>query len=90
MNNEARFKDALARLASDKPMLSGKGKGAGTEEYRTRILYANRVLSTSNRNDAIESGVIAEMQSQSSTQPAVTETLLGEHPLQQGPQDKDQ
>ena len=90
MNIQARLQEALKRLASDEPMLKGSDKGTNTLEFKTRVLYAKRVLSTANKNTAIEKGVIAEMQAQSSIEPTVTETMLGEHPLPQGHQDKDE
>lgn len=84
MDKATRYAIALQRLADDKPMMKGKETGISSLECKARILYTLRVLETSNRNDAIELGVIAEMESQSSDAPVVSETLLGEHPLDQG------
>ncbi|KKN13371.1 hypothetical protein LCGC14_1006900 [marine sediment metagenome] len=82
-----RYKDALIRLADSKPMISVKESGVGSIECKARILYAQRIIETLNRNDAIELGVVAEMQAQSSDAPIVSETLVGEHPLEQGHED---
>ena len=83
MDMVTRYKEALQRLASDKPMIIGKETGISTPECKTRILYIQRVLETVNRIDAIELGVIAEMQAQSKNIPIAAETLIGEHPLPQ-------
>lgn len=79
-----RYKDALLRLADDKPMMKAKESGIASPECIARIIFVKRVLETTNKNDAIELGVIAEMESQLSQRPIVSETLVGEHPLNQG------
>jgi len=76
-----RYKNALVRLADDKPMMRAKETGVSTPECRARIIYAKRVLENLNGIEAIESGVIAEMEMQTSTSPQVTEVLVGEHPV---------
>jgi len=77
-DNLTRYKDALERLSSDKPMMKAKDSGIQSAECKSRILYVKRVLETSNRIDAIETGVIAEMEKQQSSAPKMGEIKVGE------------
>ncbi|MCK5612594.1 hypothetical protein KAR91_62560 [Candidatus Pacearchaeota archaeon] len=75
-----RYKLALDRLASSTPMITTRDSGVSTSECKARVLFAKRILETANRNDAIEMGVIAEMNSQMKGSPIVNETLVGDKP----------
>jgi len=76
-----RYKAAIERLANKNQMIKGKESGVDSPECKTRILYAKRVLENLNSIEAVEAGVISEMELQVSGSPVVTETLLGEHPV---------
>lgn len=75
-----RYKQALERLVSDRPMIKGKETGVTSPECKARILYVKRVLETVNNIDAIEAGVTAEMEKQIIGRPIVSETLVHEQP----------
>ena len=81
MNSEMRFEEALKRLASEEPMIKAQGAGVSTQECKTRVLYAKRVIETANRIDAIEQGVIAEMEAQETHAVKTTERIVGEKPV---------
>lgn len=76
----SRYKMALERLSKDAPMIKANESGIETPECKARVIYAKRVLENINNIEAIEVGVIAEMEKQTSCAPKVQETMVGEHP----------
>lgn len=82
-DNLSRYKDALERLSSGTPMIKAKDSGFESVEIKTRVLYIKRVLETPNRIDAIEAGVISEMETQQCSAPKKGEVKIGEVALSQ-------
>lgn len=75
-----RYRLALVRIMGETPFMKKTESGINSIECKTRRLYVDRILNTTNRIDAIEKGVIAEMSAQDLSTPQQMETMLGDVP----------